>query len=303
MCIRDRSYSQNVELTGVLIIGKSETTSYRISYQISKDNTINGYSVSDVNGVFETKAKITGIYNPKKKTLNFEEKSIISTKSKLSINEFCFLSVKGKFTKKNNKHVFTGNFTSKPVDHEVLCDSGTIYLATTKEIYELEEKVSKILDHNSDTESISKIINTQTDTVKTKPLLPPPPGILSKSSETVRMLQAGSTTHYALLSDTVRLDIFDDQREDGDKITVLKNGSPVLIDILTKNKVQSYTYIVDKNEKEILFTFISTDEGSLPPCTIKVYLINGKQKTLLVAPLKKGEMVKINLHRTKGDYN
>lgn len=287
------SHSQKVELTGALIIGKSETTIYHISYKINKDNTITGYSVSDLNGTFETKAKISGIYNPRKKTLSFTEQSIISTKAKLAFNEFCLLSVKGKFIQKNNKHVFTGNFSSKSIDNEVLCDSGTIYLATTQDIFELEQKVSKIIDSAVNTTGTGKVIHTQFDTIILKETTPPPARIISKNSETVTMLKAGSIKQYVLLSDTVRLDIFDDQKQDGDKITVLKNNIPVITDLSTKNTVQSFYYSVDKKEKEILFTIISTDEGSMPPSTIKMYIINGKQKTLLVAPLLKGQMVKL----------
>lgn len=290
-------YSQKVELTGALIIGKSLTTVYQISYEINKDNTITGYSLSDLNGTYETKAKISGFYNPRKKTLSFTEKSIIRSKSKLSFNEFCLLSVKGKFTQKNNKYVFSGNFSSRSLNNEVLCDSGTIYLATTQDIFELEQKVSKIIDSVAGTNSTGKVVPTQYDTIKAKEKTPLPARILSKNSETEKMLKAGSITQYALLSDTVRLDIFDDQKQDGDKITVLKNNIPVITDLSTKNTVQSFYYSVDKNEKEILFTIISTDEGSMPPCTIKMYIINGKQKTLLVAPLLKGQMVKLKLIR------
>lgn len=291
------AFSQTVELTGSLFVGRSDMTRYRLFYEIKSDNTISGYSVSDFDGVLETKARITGVYNPRKKTLRFEEKGIISTKTQLSDDQFCLLTVSGSFSKTNKKNIFKGSFTSKSTNRQIVCDSGTLVLITTQDMIEYQEKLKKM-----------PLAVPKTDSIPSKPAEKPvvapvdlKPAVTEKKSTAVNItpktIIAGSITQYQLLSDTVQLDIFDDQKEDGDKITVLRNNEAVLTDFLTTQRVQSLRFPIDKNEKEVLFTIISTDEGTSPPNTVKVYLINGSQRTLLVAPLKKNQKVRIRLFR------
>ncbi len=277
------AFSQKVELAGAVIIGKSQMVNYKIVYEITENNNITGYSISDLGGALETKAKISGNYNPLKKSLKFEEKSIIYTKSILTTSEFCFMRVQGRFSKTKDLYLFSGSFVSKGLDNKLLCDSGTIYLTTTEEIYKFEKKVQKIIAKSSLPDSISEIISE-----KSKPF---------KSVEQVNTVKAGSITEYILLTDTIKLEIFDDQEQDGDKITILKNNAPVLIDFLTTNAAQKLSFEVAKHEQQVVFTIISTDEGSKPPNTVRMILINGIQKVRFIAPLKKNQKITIKLVR------
>lgn len=292
------AYSQTVELIGALFIGRSDMTKYRIFYEIKSDNSISGYSVSDFDGVLETRASIAGTYNPRKKTLHFEEKGILSTKANLNNDQFCFLTVNGNFSKTNKKTVFKGTFSSKSSNSQLVCDSGTLVLFSSQDMIEYQEKVKKLPSFDK----------PKPDSLTAKKEAKPTPtpamekqGATEKKPTAVtikpKTIHAGSTTQYQLLSDTVQLDIFDDQKEDGDKITVLKNNEAVLTDFTTTQKTQSLRFVVDKTEQEVLFTIISTNEGTSPPNTVKVYLINGRQKSLLVAPLKKNQKVRIRLYR------
>jgi len=277
------SFAQKVELAGAVIIGNSEMVTYKIVFEINEKNLISGYSISDIGGALETKAKISGFYNPQKKSLKFDEISLISSKTNLSANEFCFLKVKGRFSTKKNIYVFSGSFVSKGQDAKLVCDSGSIYLTTTEEIYRLEEKVQKIIAKSSLPDSVSNIISE-----KIKPL---------KAVEQVKTVKAGSVTEYILLADTIKLEIYDDQKQDGDKITILKNNIPVLTDFLTTNAVQKLSFDVAKSEKELVLTIISTDEGNTPPNTVKLLLVNGVQKVKIIAPLKKNQKISLKLVR------
>lgn len=279
------AFSQKVELAGAVIIGNSEMVTYKIVYEITEKNNINGYSISDIGGAMETKSKISGRYNVQKKSLTFEEISLISTKSKLSANQFCFMSVQGRFVKKNGMHLFSGSFVSKGMDNNLVCDSGTIYLTTNEDIFKIEKKVQKIIAKSSLPDSIISEINE-----KSKPF---------KYVVQDKVIKAGSTNEFILLTDTIKLEIYDDQKQDGDKITVLKNNTPVLTDFLTTNAVQHLSFGIASNEQEIVFTIISTDEGSMSPNTVKMILINGIQKVKLVAPLKKNQKFTIKLVRKK----
>lgn len=276
-------FAQKVELAGAVIIGNSEMVTYKIVYSIGENSLISGYSISDLGGQSETRAKISGAYNRRKNSLKFEETGLISSKTNLSDDEFCFMKVKGSFSKKNNLYLYSGNFVSKGNSDKLICDAGTVYLTTTEEILKLEEKVQKIIAKTSLPDSISTYISE-----KVQPL---------KVDEQVKTIKAGSITEYILLSDSIKIEIFDDQEQDGDKITVLKNNTAVLTDFLTTNAVQTLKFGVGPQEKEILFTIISTDEGTSPPNTVKLFLTNGFQRVKLIAPLKKNQMIRIKLVR------
>lgn len=275
--------AQNIELAGAVVIGNSQMVTYKIVYNIGGNNAIDGFSISDIGGELETKSKISGYYNPKKKSLTFEETAILSTKSNLSTNEFCLMKVQGQFSKKNGIHLFSGSFVSKGFQNTLQCDSGTIYLTTNEDIFKLEEKVQKIIS-----KSVS-LPDTLKDYIseKAKPF---------KVVEQVKTLKAGSSTEFIILADTIQLEIYDDQKQDGDKITILKNNIPLLTDFSTTNIVKKLSFNIE-NEREVLLTVISTDEGSMPPNTVKMVLINGLQKVKLTAPLKKNQNVTIKLIR------
>jgi hypothetical protein len=170
------TYSQVVELTGAIIIGKSEMMSYRIVYEIGKNNFISGYSIADLNGNSETKAKITGFYNPQKKTLKFEEKEIISTKANLPFTDFCLMIVDGKFEKKNGKNIYTGSFVSNSLNKKLACDRGTIVLATTRDIYDLAVKANKVIGKiplpDSSGKAINEVLNSLEGVEKVISVLP-----------------------------------------------------------------------------------------------------------------------------------
>ncbi len=102
-------FSQQTTLTGAIVIGKAEVMSYKISYHLT-GNKLTGFSISDVNGNGETKAAISGTYNPKNKEFNFEESKLISTKAQIPHDEFCLMKVAGKLEKKNGKLIYTGKF-------------------------------------------------------------------------------------------------------------------------------------------------------------------------------------------------
>lgn len=275
--------SQVVELTGAIFIGNSQLLSYRASYEIDSKNRVTGYSVCDIGGASETKARISGAYNPRKKTLSFSEKSIINAKPAIPATDFCLMKVEGKFEKKNGKQIFTGTFSSKSANINIICDSGTIVLTTTKEVYEMAAKVANKIDKTNLPDTLNNNFISQLQQLK---------GV-----EKVKTVKPGSVSQYELDADSIQLDIFDDGIEDGDIITILKNNKVLISDFKTTNEVKTLLFPVDRDEKLVVFTIIAVTEGSLAKNTVKVVLSIGKRKELLIAPLKQGERFQIKLTR------
>ncbi len=148
--------AQETILKGVIAVGNTQYMSYQISYQAHKNNTITGFSISDLDGSEETKASISGYIDTKKKEMYFEEKIILSTRSKTPLSEFCLMKVNGKFERKAGKSVFSGKFTSESTGKGILCDSGSVVLMTEKELKEITTKVSKAIDKLPEPDTLKK---------------------------------------------------------------------------------------------------------------------------------------------------
>lgn len=76
------SKAQEFTFSGAIVIDKTEVLSYTITYTITEENILTGFSISDLNGKEETKAQLTGKYNAKEKTLSFDEKKLSTLKAK-----------------------------------------------------------------------------------------------------------------------------------------------------------------------------------------------------------------------------
>lgn len=275
--------AQQKTLMGAIVIGNAEVMSYKVTYELNSKNLLSGYSVCDINGNEETKARITGYYNPKNKTLNFEEKSIISTKSKTPSDEFCLMKVNGKFEMKGGKRVFTGNFESKSHNDGISCDSGTLLLLTEKTMNALTTKATRALEK-------APIPDSNNKEVKTKPAEGP---WIRNTIE----LSAGIVKEFGLTSNDFQLDLIDDRFQDGDKITLLRNNATVVNRFEITNQVKSFKFTLNKEEKDVTFTIKADDEGSIALTTIKAVLRNGNEVNNMVISLHKGESVKIVLKR------
>jgi hypothetical protein len=254
--------------------------SYQINYQAHKNNTITGYSISDLNGSEETKASFTGYIDPKKKVMFFEEKSIISTRSKTPLNEFCLMKVNGKFERKAGKSVFTGNFTSNSPQKGILCDSGSVMLMTEKEIKELTTRVSKALEKVPLPDTLKKQDDEYNDP--------------SKWVRRELNLEPESETVFELKSDYLLLELVDDKYQDGDKITIKENDKIILTDFEITNRVKTLKFYISEKDKGLTITIIAVDEGSIPLTTVKAVLRNGNESNLINVSMNKGESVKIS---------
>jgi len=274
------AFAQQTILTGAIVLDRTEVMSYSIIYQTGSNNTLTGYSVSDRNGKEETKARISGTYNPKTKVLEFEEHFIESTRSKTPVEEFCLMKVTGTFEKKAGQSVYTGKFTSKSTDPLVICASGTILMMTEEKIEQLSSKAAKALEK-----------------------LPLPDSVRKKDVDTATWVRnvvevtPGSVKTLKLHADQIQIDLVDDRFQDGDKITILKNNERIVSGLEITNKVKSFRFNIGKDENEATYTFVAEDEGSIALTTLKAFFRNGHEHTLIMASMNKGQSVKVVFRR------
>ncbi|GAP44533.1 hypothetical protein TBC1_12341 [Lentimicrobium saccharophilum] len=278
------AFAQQMTLTGAIVLDRTEVMSYSIIYQLGNKNTLTGYSVSDRNGKEETKARISGTYNPKTKVLEFEEHFIESTKSKTPAEEFCLMKVTGTFEKKAGQSVYTGKFTSKSADPLVICASGTILMMTEEKIEQLSAKVEKAFGELPMSDSVrEKAEGKPVDT--------------ATWVRNVVEVTPGSVKTMKLHDDQIQIDLVDDRFQDGDKITILKNNERIVSGLEITNKVKSFRFNIGKDENEVTYTFFAEDEGSIALTTLKAFFRNGHEHTLIMAGMNKGQSVKVVFRR------
>lgn len=282
--------AQSNTFSGAIVIGKAEVMSYQIVYEITKDNTISGYSLCDVNGKQETKASIKGKYFPKNRKLTFREMEILSTKMDIPKDEFCLMNVEGQLSKKDGKSIFNGKFRSKAQSNEIECDSGNLVLLSAKALDLLASKVNKATASTNKTDNIKKPDITEKKDIN----LPPVPAIRN-----VIELSSGMVKEIELKADKVYLDIVDDRFQDGDRIKLLRNQAVIANSLEITNEIKTFEFQIEPNEKETTFTIIAEDEGSIALTTIKAALRNGDEVNLMIISLNKGESVKFILNNKK----
>lgn len=275
--------AQQTTLTGAIVIGNTEVMSYKITYKLN-NNVLSGYSLCDENGNEETKARITGYYNPKNKTLNFEEKSIISTKSKTPSDEFCLMKVNGNFEKKGGKLIYTGKFESRSYNSLISCASGTLALLTEKSMNEIATKATRALKKAPIPDSMKK--DTEEKLIPTNWV------------RNVSELGSGSVKEIELKSNDYQLDLVDDRFQDGDKISLYKNNVKVVSGLEITNQVKSFKFTTSDKEKDVTFTIKADDEGAIALTTVNAALRSGNEVNMIKICLNKGESVKIVLRKS-----
>jgi len=275
-----KCYNQSNEFIGAVLIGRTEAISYHLVFDILENNKVKGYTITDMNGTNEIKVNIEGNYYPKSKTLKFIEKSIIYDKSNANKDELCLLEVNGKFVKKFGKEIFEGTFKSKFDSTKVYCDNGKVFLTSPKVIYEVAKKASKHIDPLQTKDSLSNIINSKLQDMKTV--------------DKIEEMKAGKILNINWQSDTIVFEIWDDKIEDGDRISVSVNDKIWNSDLLVTNKAKIISIPAEK-QNNIKVTALT--EGSHPPNTVKIYLVDKNKKHLILTNLKKGEVSQINIKK------
>ena len=263
------SYSQNkFSYLGTLVLSDNTPISFSIELQ-EENGIVNGYSITNINTPDETKSEISGLYFKNDKSFQLQETRILSTVSEADLNTFCYinmmLSFKVKFGSKRLEGTFIGNFLDS-----TKCASGKIVLM---ERTNLEKKIEKIKK-----KIVKKVEKEKTDTTK----------ILQ-----TKILKDGDDFTINWKSNKLKLFIWDDNKEDGDKIQLTINGNIILDDFETKNKRKKIKYNLQKGGNVIEIKAINL--GLSPPNSSRIELVDSKTKYPIITQLELGKSVIIKV--------
>jgi hypothetical protein len=257
------TFSQNTfSYLGTLLL--SDNTPISFSMEVQEENGIvNGYSLTNINTPDETKSEISGLYFKKDKSFQLQETQILSTNSEAPLNTFCYINMtlffKGRFGSKRLEGAFIGNYLDSTE-----CAKGKIILMEKKK---LEKKIAKV----------KKQIKKQ---------------IEKEKLDTTRVLQTqilkdGDDFTINWGSKKLKLLIWDANKEDGDKITLIINGNTVLNDVKTRNKRKKIKYKLQDGEN--IIEIKATNLGASPPNTSRIELVDSKTKYPIITQLELGK--------------
>jgi hypothetical protein len=273
------SYSQtNHEFYGALKLNGNDKTiiTYRLVFT-EQNGKITGYSVTDLDGIHETKNSISGTYDKSKKLFTFQEREILYTKSKFDENSFCFVNFSGKVKLVENTSKLEGAFKGL-FNNKTKCIDGTITLIGSNKIYNLVNKVNK------------KIQKSKKIDAKTKKEVNP---VKLLDSLKINKLSTEQNLNVFWESNTLKLDIWDNGQEDGDIINVFLNNKLIVSEYTVTNKKKTlYITLSGKND---VFKIVATNEGKIKPNTAKLELHDKNRSFELLATLNKDEQASITI--------
>ncbi len=247
---------------GNLTISDTILLTYRIKFDIDKDKII-GYSFTDIAGADETKSKIIGMYDSKNKKITFTESEILYTKSIYEKENFCFIKAEGKLRFNKKKSTIKGIFFGE-LDNGDKCAKGTFFLMSLQGI---QERMLKLVNKVKKSKRIDeKMKNDFYKKVNIIDELKP------------NTLKANENLSLFWKSKTVDIELWDNKKEDNDKISIQLNGEFVLKNYALKNKKKILSLPLKKGKNIIIINALN--EGYASPNTATINLIDTSYKVI-----------------------
>ncbi|WP_223550274.1 hypothetical protein [Aestuariivivens sp. NBU2969] len=279
LCLGQESH----DYIGGIVLNDTLTITYKISL-VDKNGKVEGYSISDLGGKYETKSSVFGEYNEDTKELSFRETQTIYTKTPLEPNyDFCYINTTiknfslGKTKKVKTK--FIGLFSDN-----TKCINGELFLSLAEKI---EAKMERMA------EKINKMKRIP-DSVKQKfqPL---------KMMDTLNMniLRKDQTLSIFSKSKSISLIIYDAGKEDGDKISIYANNKPLLENYEAKKEQKIIRVKIGEGTTTLVIK--ATNEGVIAPNTVVVELQDEDNTIKALSNLKKGETTQIDILKRKNE--
>lgn len=271
-------YSQTEhEFLGFLKLNDTSLISYSLNLQL-KGQQIQGYSVTNLGGLHETKSYVKGTYDDKTNMVYFFEYGIEYTKSDLGTYDFCFIHFKGNIRNIAKQNVIKGRFEGKYEDG-ISCIDGELMIRSIEKIYAKTKKTDKKIQR------IRKIPDSIKEKINLTKVI---------DEQRLNMLKANETTTVFIKSEEVELVVWDSGKIDGDMISIHYNG----LEILKKHRIgkekNSIKLSIKKGIENVL-VIRAENLGEISPNTAKIMIKDRDRVIDLLSNLKKSEETKVIL--------
>ncbi|WP_405266939.1 hypothetical protein [Cellulophaga sp. Ld12] len=263
------------EYLGVLKLNDSSFISYRLNFEILKNNTVKGYSVTNMGGAHETKSYVEGLYDAKEKVITFNETGIEYTKSDITTYDFCYVHFTGKLKNSNGQQMLEGPFLGKYSDG-VACINGDIMVKNMEKIEKIAKKADKKIQRSN------KIADSVKQKIDIMNLI---------DFNGLNVLKADEKTTMFSKDASMKVTIWDAGKLDGDKISIFYNGKNIINNHAIQKNKKVITLQLKKGEN--LLKFRADNVGQIAPNTAKIEITLGSKRIDLLSNLKKDEYTSV----------
>ncbi len=262
-CIYFTQQEAKQSFVGYLTTESKQLITYQLIFEIHKDNTITGESITDIYGKDKTKSFIHGKYDTRKNIYSFKEIQNASTKSKALKEEFCFIESQHlELKKREDKEILTGNFIGKYPNGR-LCAKGKIFL-TSKE--------------NSITEPVNKSL---LDSILNAKL-------------TFKTVVVNNSISIPWKSKTLHFYVWDGSNEDNDVVSIYFNDTLIKEKLSIKNKKEHIEIPLKKEGKGIV-KIKAVSSGKEGKNTVNLLFVDNETIYPFISILIQGESVIFDL--------
>ncbi|MUP45336.1 hypothetical protein E0K83_06200 [Gramella sp. BOM4] len=265
---------------GVIQLNDTSFISYKIAFQIQNDS-ISGYSITDLGGKHETKSNLKGRYNEDSGEISFRESDIIYTKSPIVEDDFCFVHFRGKVKDIYDVEEIEGAFKGMYADGQS-CLDGDIKMVSIEKIKKKAAKVDKkIQNFKKLDDSIKKKVS------------------LAKTMDTLSMNIIAKDENLNILTadEQVELTIFDAGKEDDDRIDLIINGKKILENFVVTREKKIIPVKLTEDQTQI--DVVALNVGTSAPNTVKIHFKDTQNYVTTLTNLKEGEKAGINIVKRK----
>ena len=278
-------------LNGYLAVRGGESYHYRLVFTDTGD-ILKGYSLTYDDENKDTKALIEGRIDRKAKMLSFRETEITYNHGFESHVTICLIDATLKYDAANK--ALAGKLSSKDIGNAD-CGGGSINFINEQELKQLfsEEQPKK--------DTVAKTLPTAVVAVPKKKMT-----IIYDTVHTVKSvavaplpdkITTGIEKSYEWTSDTLKLDVWDGGKIDGDVISILMDDKPLLKGYtLTQGKKRIEIPLPGHGTKYAII-IIAQNEGNEAPNTADILLIDGEKSYHVVAYNEIGKTAVIRLHK------
>ncbi len=257
------SYGQTeYTMKGYLRTDDQEKFDYKLVFSVS-GNTIRGHSVTKLPEGYDMQAKINGHFDPQSHTLTFKEAPMPNMPK---IENACYFNVKLTYKTEENHYSFSGTFAGKDIN-SAKCEQGTV-------TFEVPMANASIFE--------------------TKPKRDTPAAAgLQHDSE--MKITATNSKEFEWHTDSCIIEIWDGEVVDGDVITLLVNGVPAFTNYRLAAAKRRLRLFLPQKVNTI--SILAENEGSAPPNTSQITIVDGGLQYSMTSRLKNGEKANIVLRK------
>ncbi len=253
---------------------------YRLLFEI-ENGKIAGYAFTGEQGVIETKSVINGTFDVKSNRIAFRETSKLITNAKHKLEESCYLN--GIVTLQLGQRVSTiqGAFISMK-NNGSKCYNGNIHIISMDAYKDLTIQL------DIEKQIASQFLKNKKEIQKEKKEIVP-----SFESDEKITIKTDDEIIIYWNSDSIKLTIWDDSKEDNDEISITLNEGLILDKFNLKNDKETFSFDLKEQKNTLVFTANNT--GLIGNNTARVDLFDNKIKHQIITQLEKNKSVTVYL--------